>query len=100
MRDAPLTEPELQSALTGLPTWYVEDGKLATRIELPSFLDAVAFVAEVATIAEDLDHHPDIDIRWRTVALAVNTHDSGNAITARDTTLASRVDAIVLPHQP
>lgn len=98
MRDAPLTDVELASALERLPTWYVEHGKLTSRIDLPSFLDAVAFVAEVATIAEDLDHHPDIDIRWRTVALAVSTHDSGNAITARDIALATRVDAIVLPH--
>ena len=97
MRDAPLTEAELASALEGLPRWYVEDGRLATRIDLPSFLGAVAFVSEVATIAEELDHHPDIDIRWRTVALAVSTHDSGNAITARDTALAARVDAIVPP---
>jgi 4a-hydroxytetrahydrobiopterin dehydratase len=93
MRDAPLTEAELAAALATTPTWYVEDGKLTTRRELPTFLEAIAFVQQVAEIAEELDHHPDIDIRWRTVALAVNTHDSGGAITARDVALARRVDA-------
>jgi 4a-hydroxytetrahydrobiopterin dehydratase len=94
MRDAPLTESELTAAVAELPDWYVEAGKLTTRRELPSFLAAIGFVQQVATIAEALDHHPDIDIRWRTVVLAVSTHDAGNAITARDVELARRVDAI------
>jgi 4a-hydroxytetrahydrobiopterin dehydratase len=94
MRDAPLTEPELTIALADIPNWYVEAGKLTTRRELPTFLAAIGFVQQVAVIAEALDHHPDIDIRWRTVTLAVNTHDAGNAITARDVELARRVDAI------
>jgi 4a-hydroxytetrahydrobiopterin dehydratase len=94
MRDAPLTESELAAALAAHPDWYIEAGKLATRRELPSFLAAVGFVQQVAEIAEAIDHHPDIDIRWRTVTLAVNTHDSGNAITARDVELARRVDAL------
>jgi 4a-hydroxytetrahydrobiopterin dehydratase len=94
MRDAPLTESELTSALTEIPDWNVEAGKLATHRELPTFLAAIGFVQQVAVIAEALDHHPDIDIRWRTVTLAVTTHDAGNAITARDVELARRVDAI------
>ena len=94
MRDAPLTEAELAAALQELTSWYVEAGKLTTRRELASFLGAVAFVQQVAQVAEELDHHPDIDLRWRTVTLAVNTHDSGNAITARDVELARRVDAL------
>ncbi len=94
MRDLPLTAEDLASALEALPTWYVEDSKLTTRRELASFLGAVTFVGQVAEIAERLDHHPDIDIRWRTVVLAVNTHDSGGAITSRDITLAQQVDAL------
>ena len=94
MRDLPLIAEDLASDLEALPTWYVEAGKLTTRRELASFLGAVAFVGRVAEIAETLDHHPDIDIRWRTVVLAVNTHDSGGAITARDITLAQQVDAL------
>lgn len=94
MRDLPLPEDDLASALEALPTWYVEAGKLTTRRELASFLGAVAFVGQVAEIAERLDHHPDIDLRWRTVVLAVNTHDSGGAITAQDITLARQIDAL------
>jgi 4a-hydroxytetrahydrobiopterin dehydratase len=94
VRDAPLAETELAAALTSLPTWSVVSGQLATRCELPSFLDAIGFVAQVAQVAEEFDHHPDIDIRWRTVVLAVSTHDSGGAITGRDVELARRVDAL------
>jgi 4a-hydroxytetrahydrobiopterin dehydratase len=94
MRDAPLTDEELSVALTSLPRWVVKDGRLATKRDLPTFLAAVAFVQQVAQVAEELDHHPDIDIRWRSVLLAVSTHDSGGAITARDITLAQRVDAL------
>ncbi len=94
MRDVPLTADDLAVALESLPTWYVEAGALTTRRELASFLGAVAFVAQVAEIAEKLDHHPDIDIRWRTVVLRVSTHDSGGAITAQDTRLARQVDAL------
>ncbi|MCW2601312.1 MAG: 4a-hydroxytetrahydrobiopterin dehydratase [Frankiales bacterium] len=94
VRDAPLTDVELSAALQELTSWYVEADKLTTRRQLPTFLEAIAFVQLVAAVAEELDHHPDIDIRWRTVTLAVNTHASGNALTSRDVELARRVDQL------
>ena len=75
-------------------TWDVRDGKLTRTFELESFPAAIAFVGKVAEVAEAQDHHPDIDIRWRTVTLAVNTHDQGGAITAKDHTLAAAIDAL------
>lgn len=90
----PLTAAEIATALESLPTWQVHDGKLTTHRRLPSFLDALAFVQRVGLLAEELDHHPDIDIRWRTVTLAVNTHDAGNQITGFDVRLAQRIDAL------
>jgi 4a-hydroxytetrahydrobiopterin dehydratase len=58
---------------------------------LPSFVEAIAFVQRVAVLAEELDHHPDIDIRWRTVTLAVCTHDADRQITGMDVELARRI---------
>ena len=75
-------------------SWEVKDGKLTRSFELPSFPEAIAFVTRVADIAEAQNHHPDIDIRWRTVTLAVNTHDQGGAITDKDHRLAEAVDAL------
>jgi 4a-hydroxytetrahydrobiopterin dehydratase len=96
MRDPALTEDELATALAALPGWSVVGGKLASSRDLPSFLEGIGFVQAVGAIAEELDHHPDIDVRWRTVRLAVNTHDSGGAITNRDIELARRVNALSL----
>ena len=56
-----------------------------------SFPDAVAFVVAVGFLAEAADHHPDIDIRWRTVHLALTTHDAGGLSTL-DFDLAARID--------
>ena len=75
-------------------SWSEVDGKLTRTFELPSFPEAIAFVGKVADIAEAQNHHPDIDIRWRTVTLAVNTHDQGGAITDKDHQLAAAVDAL------
>ena len=91
---AALTPAELVAALVELDRWTVQDGKLTSSRELPSFLEAVAFVQAVALAAEELDHHPDIDVRWRTVRLAVNTHDAGGALTGKDLELARRVDQL------
>ena len=76
-------------------TWQEHDGKLTRTFELATFPDAVEFVRKVADIAEAQNHHPDIDIRWRTVTLAVNTHDQGGAITDKDHALAAAVDALL-----
>jgi 4a-hydroxytetrahydrobiopterin dehydratase len=61
--------------------------------EAPSFLAGIAFVERVARAAEAADHHPDIDIRWRKVTLALVTHDAGG-LTWRDTQLAAEADRL------
>src|SRR5688572_2876151 len=93
-RDRTLLSPEaLQQFLSQHPTWRVEGGMLVCTYELPTFLDGIAFVERVAHAAEEADHHPDIDIRWRKVTLRLVTHDA-NGLTPRDTALAARADAL------
>jgi 4a-hydroxytetrahydrobiopterin dehydratase len=94
MSRTPLTHDQVHGALTDLPHWEVEHGQLTSTRRFATFRDAIAFVDAVADVAEDLDHHPDIDVRWRTVRLAVCTHDQGNQITGRDIDLARAVDAL------
>ena len=85
--------PPPPADLSVLPEgWSVVDGKLTLVRDFPSFLDGIAFVSAVAALAEEQDHHPDIDVRWRTVRLAVNTHESAGAITHRDLDLAAAVN--------
>lgn len=91
--DKTLLSPEkLQEFLGQHPRWRKEGEELVRTYELPTFLEAIAFVNRVAQIAERHDHHPDIDIRWRKVTLRLTTHDAGG-LTFRDTTVASEADA-------
>jgi len=89
----PLSAQQLADFLAQHPGWSVVDGKLTRRFQLPGFPAAIAFVQRVADIAEAHVHHPDIDIRYRDVTLAVNTHDAAGALTQKDTRLATACDA-------
>ncbi|MCG6496812.1 4a-hydroxytetrahydrobiopterin dehydratase [Kitasatospora sp. A2-31] len=88
---ARLTEDEIAAAMAGLPEW-TRDGDTITRTaDARDFPAAIRVVVAVADEAESLDHHPDIDIRWRTLRFALSTHSAGG-LTALDFTLAARID--------
>lgn len=89
-----LDESELHDKLTDLPGWSVDGDGIRRVVELPTFPDAIATVARVGVIAEEMDHHPDIDIRWRTLTFRCSTHSEGG-VTAKDLTLAREIDEIV-----
>ena len=65
-------------------------GRLQVRVRAASFPDAVRLVAEVAAVAEELDHHPDVDLRYRVVGFGLSTHSAGG-VTAKDLELARRI---------
>ncbi|MEN3341986.1 MAG: 4a-hydroxytetrahydrobiopterin dehydratase [Actinomycetota bacterium] len=77
-----------------LNEWQEVDGALQREIELPSFVEAIAFVSDVAALAERENHHPDIAISYRKVTLRWTTHSAGG-ITERDRELAGRTDALL-----
>lgn len=77
------------------PAWVVVDtSTIERRHEFPDFPTAVAAVAEIAAIAEGMDHHPDIDIRWRTVTFRCSTHSAGG-LTDLDVALAGAIDGVI-----
>ena len=86
-----LSQQELQEALTRLPLWKLEDGKLVRDWEFKNFITAMEFVDRVAVLAEAAGHHPDINIRYNRVRLALVSHDSGG-ITAKDADMAASLD--------
>ena len=89
-----LNDEQVTQALSELDGW-AQDGNAITRtVQLPSFLGAIDVVDEVARIAEDRAHHPDIDIRWRTLTFRCSTHSEGG-ITGKDVELASEIDRVV-----
>ncbi|MEH1123606.1 4a-hydroxytetrahydrobiopterin dehydratase [Micromonospora sp. CPCC 206061] len=81
-------------ALADLPEWSGDDTTITRTVELQSFMDAIAVVDRVAVTAEEMDHHPDIDIRWRKLTFRCSTHSAGK-VTERDFELARRIDEIV-----
>ena len=88
-----LTESEIQQALGTLKGWQ-RQGKAIERIfEFPDFKAAMQFVNKIANAAEQANHHPDIDIRYNKVTLALVSHDAGG-VTQRDVKMARRINEI------
>jgi len=75
------------------PGWALDGKTIRKTFEFSDFNGAVGFVVRVALLAETANHHPDIDIRWNRVAIALSTHSEG-ALTARDTELARQIEAL------
>ena len=86
------TEPEIEIFLERNGNWSKHESSLTSMFTAPSFLLAIDLVNSVAVIAEGLDHHPDIDIRWNKVIFALSTHSAGG-ITSLDFELAVAIDA-------
>jgi 4a-hydroxytetrahydrobiopterin dehydratase len=90
----PLTDAEISTHLKSLPEWKVESGELVRTFKFKDFVASLAFVNKVGELAEKAGHHPDIDIRYNKVRLALVTHDAGG-ITAKDFDLAGGASKLV-----
>lgn len=94
-----LNEGAITSALHKVPGWTRKGAEIQRSITAPSFQEGIDLVVEVARAAEAADHHPDIDIRWRTVTFTLSTHSEGG-LTVLDFELAAHIDAIVERQAP
>jgi 4a-hydroxytetrahydrobiopterin dehydratase len=88
-----LTAPQIKTRCAALPDWKKRGVLLTRTFCFPDFPTAIRFVNQVAKLAEKAGHHPDIDIRWNKVTLALTTHDAGG-LTERDFALARELDQI------
>ena len=86
-----LSDKEVEQALSALPNWALKNGELVQERTFKDFVASIAFVNDVAQLAEAVGHHPDIDIRYNRVRLALVTHDAGG-ITQNDTALAQKIN--------
>ncbi len=93
MRVPRLTEEEIRERLAQVPEWARVGEAIARTYSFKNFRQAIAFVVQVADAAEDADHHPDIDIRYRKVTLTLTTHDAGG-LSVKDFDLAVACDAL------
>jgi 4a-hydroxytetrahydrobiopterin dehydratase len=88
-----LEQDEIERRLTGLDGWALSGSAIAKDFERGDFAGSVAFVNEIAPVADELDHHPDLAISWDTVTVTISTHSQGG-LTAADFELAGRIDAL------
>jgi putative nucleotidyltransferase with HDIG domain len=86
----------LKAAVAKLPGWHVENGVLTRTFSFPNFVEGLAFVQSLGVEAEQMQHHPDLDIRYSKIKVGLVTHDAGG-ITAKDITLAQRADSLATP---
>lgn len=90
-----LDEAKILAALSALPNWKRGGEIISRTFEFKDFPEAMKFVNAVAELAEQAQHHPDIDVRWNRVTLALTTHDAGG-LTEKDFVLARHCDALLL----
>ena len=88
-----LTRQELTDALRERAAWTIADNMLTQTYGFADFVSAITFVDRVAVAAEEAQHHPDIDIRYNRVRIALTTHDEGG-ISDKDLHLADRLDRL------
>src|SRR5262245_2051493 len=92
-----LSDAEVAAALAQLPEWERDGDEIVRTFTCASVPDAIAFVVRIGFVAERTNHHPDLDVRWRKVRVALTTHDAGG-LTALDTDLAAEITgAFALP---
>jgi 4a-hydroxytetrahydrobiopterin dehydratase len=93
----PLNPQQVSRRMKSVPKWARRSRTISRKFEFEGFMDAVDFVNRVARTAEKHDHHPDIDIRWNKVTLALSTHSEGG-LTGKDFSMARECSAIYSRH--
>jgi 4a-hydroxytetrahydrobiopterin dehydratase len=88
-----LNPEQVKGALAESPEWKKQSAEIRRTFGFKDFAAAMEFVNKVARAAEEMNHHPDIDIRWNKVTLALTTHSAGG-LTENDFELARKVDAL------
>jgi 4a-hydroxytetrahydrobiopterin dehydratase len=94
MPDDLLAQNDIDAHLADVNTgWTGSTNALKRSIEFADFPTAVEFISRLAPRCEELDHHPDLDLRWRRVDVSLATHSAGG-VTAKDFTLAGVIDEV------
>ena len=89
----PLPDTDITARLARLPGWARTGDEIERSYELASFPAVIDLVRRIADAAEAANHHPDLDIRYRTLRVALSTHDAGG-LTDKDFALATQIDAL------
>ncbi len=88
-----LPDEEVRTRLGDLPGWELGQGEIVREFRLADFREAVTFVVRLSYEAEAANHHPDLDIRWNRVRVALSTHSEGG-VTGKDIDLARTITSL------
>jgi 4a-hydroxytetrahydrobiopterin dehydratase len=88
-----LSEEEVEARLSGLDGWQRKGGEISKSFEHDDFVGSVRFVDRIVGPAEEMNHHPDLEISWNRVTVSVSTHSEGG-LTENDFVLADRIDRL------
>jgi 4a-hydroxytetrahydrobiopterin dehydratase len=88
-----LSQPEIDQRLADLSGWEQAGEAIVKRFERGDFVGSVRFVTSLVDPAEEMNHHPDLEISWGTVTVKISTHSEGG-LTAADFELAGKIDAL------
>ncbi|MGH9588467.1 MAG: 4a-hydroxytetrahydrobiopterin dehydratase [Acidobacteriaceae bacterium] len=89
-----LSSTDIQQRLASLSAWALIQGEIVRNASFKDFMAAMTFVNQVAALAEQAGHHPDIDIRYNKVRLALVSHDAGG-LTDKDFAMAGEIEDIL-----
>ena len=90
---ARLSDEEIEERLAGVDGWERQGDAIRKRFALDDFKGSVDFVNRLTPEAEDMNHHPDLEISWNTVTATITTHSEGG-LTGNDFELARRIDSV------
>jgi len=88
-----LGDNEIEAKLAALDGWERRGDAIAKSFDRGDFVGSVGFVDSLVAPAEEMGHHPDLEISWSTVTVTISTHSEGG-LTAADFELATRIDAL------
>ena len=89
----PLSDAQIQEALTDLEGWRHEDDRLVREVTFHDFREAIGFIGRLAFDADSMNHHPEITNVYNKVTLRLSTHDAGDRVTQKDVELARAIHA-------
>lgn len=91
----PLSEQEIQNALSNLKGWEFGNDKIKKEFQFGDFKESLAFIVRVGFEAEQLTHHPELFNVYNTVKIELSTHDAGDKVTQKDIDLATAIEGII-----
>jgi 4a-hydroxytetrahydrobiopterin dehydratase len=88
-----LSESEISQQLTAVPGWEQHGKTIVKVFDRGDFVGSIRFVSSMVEPAQEMNHHPDLEISWGTVTVTITTHAEGG-LTICDFELASKIDAL------